>query len=193
VFKVIRWAIIYLRLSLGLTFLSACRPLRTLAPGSRYAVWGDWSHFAAYAAKLNSFLPVWLHIPAACIATIAEISFGFALISGLFVRQAAYGSAALLGSLALAMTIFLEIKAPLNYSVFVGAGAAWLLAVMLDQEHEFTSRGRVVSQATQEETGLPVGATSTATHQFNQKPAKSRLSMGIPEVGSTFNEARCLK
>lgn len=149
--KMIRWATFYIRWSLGLTFLSACADRFGLwgPPGSRYAVWGDWSHFALYAAKLNSFLPVWLHTPAACIATIAEISFGFALISGFLLREAAYGSAVLLGLFALTMTISLGVKAPLNYSVFVDAGAAWLLACMLDQTHEFTAKTRAISQTAQ--------------------------------------------
>ena len=149
--KMIRWATIYLRWSLGLTFLSACADRFGIwgPHGSRYAVWGDWSHFAAYAATVNSFLPAWLQTPAAWIATVAEISFGFALVAGFFLREAPYGSAVLLGLFALAMTISLGVKAPLNYSVFVDAGAAWLLACMVDQTYEFTWKTRTTSQAAQ--------------------------------------------
>ena len=69
--------------------------------------------------------------PVAWLATLAELSFGFALILGVWLREAAYGSAVLLGLFALAMTFSLGIKAPLNYSVFVDAGAAWLLGSMV--------------------------------------------------------------
>jgi putative oxidoreductase len=69
--------------------------------------------------------------PIACVATLAEVLFGFTLISGLYLRHAAYGSAVLLGLFALAMTFSLGIKAPLNSSVFVGSGAAWLLGCMV--------------------------------------------------------------
>jgi hypothetical protein len=112
-----------------LTFLSACADRFGLwgPHGSQYATWGDWPHFVAYAATLNWFLPAWLQSPVAWIATLAELSFGIALIFGAYLREAAYGSAILLGLFALAMTFSLGIKAPLNYSVFVDAGAAWLL------------------------------------------------------------------
>jgi hypothetical protein len=96
-------------------------------------VWGDWPHFLAYAATLNWFLPAWLQSPVAWIATLAELSFGAALILGIYLREAAYGSAALLGLFALAMTFSLGIKAPLNYSVFVDAGAAWLLGSLINR------------------------------------------------------------
>jgi hypothetical protein len=59
-----RFAVLYLRWSLGLTFLSACADRFGLwgPPGSKYAVWGDWAHFVAYSATLNWFLPGGLQI-----------------------------------------------------------------------------------------------------------------------------------
>lgn len=130
-----RFAVLSLRWSLGLTFLSACADRFGLwgPPGSKYAAWGDWAHFVAYSATLNWFLPAWLQSPVACIATLAEVLFGFTLILGLYLRHAAYGSAVLLGLFALAMTFSLGIKAPLNASVFVDAGAAWLLGSMVSR------------------------------------------------------------
>jgi uncharacterized membrane protein YphA (DoxX/SURF4 family) len=126
---VLRFAVIYLRWALGLTFLSACADRFGLwgPPGSKYAAWGDWGHFAAYSATLNWYLPAILQLPVAWVATICELIFGFALIAGFYVRLAAYGSAILLALFALAMTFSVGIKAPLNASVFVDAGAAWLL------------------------------------------------------------------
>jgi uncharacterized membrane protein YphA (DoxX/SURF4 family) len=129
----LRLAQLFLRWSLGLTFLSACADRFGLwgPPGSKYAGWGDWAHFLVYAETLNWFLPTWMQPPVAWLATLAELSLGFALIRGVWLREAAYGSAVLLGLFALAMTFSLGIKAPLNYSVFVDAGAAWLLGSMV--------------------------------------------------------------
>lgn len=129
----LRLAQLFLRWSLGLTFLSACADRFGIwgPPGSKYAGWGDWAHFLVYAETLNWFLPTWMQPPVAWLATLAELSFGFALILGVWLREAAYGSAVLLGLFALAMTFSLGIKAPLNYSVFVDAGAAWLLGSMV--------------------------------------------------------------
>lgn len=127
--NLLRFAILYLRWSLGLTFLSACADRFGFwgPPGSKYAVWGDWAHFVAYSATLNWYLPIWLQTPVAWMATIAEISLGLALIIGLYLRRVAYSSAVLLALFALAMTFSVGIKSPLNSSVFVDAGAAWLL------------------------------------------------------------------
>jgi len=132
--NLLRFAILYLRWSLGLTFLSACADRFGIwgPPGSKYAVWGDWAHFVAYSATLNWYLPASLQSPIAWIATIAEISLGFALIIGLYLRQTAYISAAVLALFALAMTFSVGIKAPLNSSVFVDAGAAWLLGCVVE-------------------------------------------------------------
>ncbi|HSU58032.1 MAG TPA: MauE/DoxX family redox-associated membrane protein [Bryobacteraceae bacterium] len=132
--NLLRFAILYLRWSLGLTFLSACADRFGIwgPPGSKYAVWGDWAHFVAYSATLNWYLPASLQSPIAWIATIAEISLGFALIIGLYLRQTAYISAVVLALFALAMTFSVGIKAPLNSSVFVDAGAAWLLGCVVE-------------------------------------------------------------
>lgn len=129
-----RFAILYLRWSLGLTFLSACADRFGLwgPPGSKYAVWGDWAHFVGYSATLNWFLPASLQSPIAWTATIAELSFAFALMAGLYLRWVAYGSGMLLILFALAMTFSAGIKTPLNSSVFVDAGAAWLLGCVVD-------------------------------------------------------------
>jgi hypothetical protein len=62
-------------------------------------------------------------------ATGAEGLLGLALILGVFPRRVAWASAALLGLFAVAMTLSFGIKAPLNYSVFADAAAAFLLGV----------------------------------------------------------------
>jgi len=122
-----------LRISLGLTLLSAVGDRFGVwgAFGSRNVSWGDWGHFVKYCGVLNAFLPSgWA--PLAWIATVAECLCAVGLISGLLLRFAAYGSFALFASFATAMTISLGVKAPLNFSVFVDAAAALLLAAIVD-------------------------------------------------------------
>jgi uncharacterized membrane protein YphA (DoxX/SURF4 family) len=128
----------FLRLALSVTLLSAVADRFGLwgPHGSRNASWGDWSHFVSYCAQLNGFLPGSLAVPLAWIATALETVFGIALLAGLFLRAAAYGSAVLLTLFALAMTVSLGIKAPLNYSVFADAAGALLLSALLELRKE---------------------------------------------------------
>ena len=61
-------------------------------------------------------------------ATAAEALLGVALLLGVFPRPVAWASATLLALFVAAMTVSFGIKAPLNYSVFVGAAAALALS-----------------------------------------------------------------
>ena len=119
-----------LRWVLGLTMLSAVADRFGLwdPPGTTNVSWGDWSHFVAYTAKVNSFLPGALAPALAIMATVAELLLGVALILGVFCRQVALASATLLTLFAIAMTWSFGIKAPLNFSVFVDAAAALVLS-----------------------------------------------------------------
>jgi putative oxidoreductase len=119
-----------LRLALGATFLSAVADRFGLwGPlGAANASWGDFSHFVAYTAKVNSFLPAILAPGLAVFATMAEFALGLALLLGIWRRPVAWASCGLLTLFALAMTFSFGVKAPLNYSVFVDAAAALLLA-----------------------------------------------------------------
>jgi putative oxidoreductase len=120
-----------LRLALGATLLSAVADRFGIwgPPGSANVSWGDWSHFVAYTAKVNSFLPGMLAPALAIIATFAEALLGITLILGLFRRPVAFASAALFALFAGAMTISFGIKAPLNFSVFADFAAAFLLGI----------------------------------------------------------------
>ena len=91
--------------------------------------WGDWTHFVAYTAKVNSFLPSSLGPTLAVVATAAEALLGIALILGIFRRPVAFASAALFALFAGAMTLSFGVKAPLNFSVFVDFAAAFVLGV----------------------------------------------------------------
>ena len=120
-----------LRWSLAVTFLSAVADRFGIwgPPGTANVSWGDWSHFVAYTAKVNSFLPTVVVPYLAVGATAAEALLGVALIAGVFPRTVAWASVMLLVLFAGTMTLSFGIKAPLNYSVFVDAAAALMLSV----------------------------------------------------------------
>ena len=124
-----------LRIALGLTLLSAVVDRFGIwgAYGSPNVSWGDWVHFVQYCAKVNSFLPAAWAGALAWIATALEIVLGVGLLIGVWRRYVAYGTAVLLLSFAVAMTISFGAKPPLSYSVFVDAAAAFLLASIADE------------------------------------------------------------
>jgi uncharacterized membrane protein YphA (DoxX/SURF4 family) len=124
-----RVAPLLLRWALAVTFLSAVADRFGIwgPPGAANVSWGDWPHFVAYTAKVNSFLPAVLAPTLAGIATAAELVLGVALILGVFTRPVAWASTILLALFAGAMTVSFGIKAPLNYSVFVDLAAAFAL------------------------------------------------------------------
>ena len=107
--------------------------------GSPRAAWGNWSNFVAYTGVLNFFLPHWMAPVLAVVVTISESTLGVLLILGLWKRQVAALSAGLLCLFALAMSVALGVKAPLDYSVFAASAAAALLFVCADEKKEQTS------------------------------------------------------
>ena len=121
---------VFLRLALGFTFLSSVADRFGLwgAFGEPNVAWGTFARFVAYTGKLNWLLPGPLIPTLAVVATGAEIIFGILLLLGWRTRITALLSGALLLLFAGTMTLALGIKAPLDFSVFVDAGAAFLLA-----------------------------------------------------------------
>lgn len=118
-----------LRLSLATAFASAVADRFGLwgPPGSKGVGWGDLIHYNAYVAKLNWFLPTALVPYAGWAATIGEILLALGLIVGWQLRRVALATSLLLLSFATTMLIALGPKAPLDYSVFTAASAAFLL------------------------------------------------------------------
>lgn len=125
-----RYADLYLRLAIGVGFISAVADRFGIwgPPGARLVSWGNFHNFVVYTGRLNPwFPPAW--IPAVGYATTAcELVFGLLLVVGYRTRVAAFLSGALTLIFGLAMTITLGIKAPLNYSVFTFSAGALLLA-----------------------------------------------------------------
>lgn len=130
------YAPVYLRLALGVTFLTAVGDRFGLLgpPGTPNVAWGNFENFLAYAAILNPYLPAsWIPL-VGWTATIAEVVLGLALIVGFRTRVAALSSGVLLLLFAFGMTVGLGIAAPLSYSVFTASAGAFLLAVYPTRE-----------------------------------------------------------
>ncbi len=84
--------------------------------------------FVEYTAQLNPLLPDALVRGVAAGVTGLELILAGLLLAGVWPRRVAGVSAALLATFAVAMTLTLGPKAPLDYSVFSAAAAAALLA-----------------------------------------------------------------
>ncbi len=122
-----KWSARYARVAIGAAFLSAV--------AGRFGLWRghlDWSAFARFidrTAELNAFMPAAAMPLLAWTATFVETTLGVALIAGIGVRWAAFGSAALLAWFATAMAFSAGLKSPLDYSVFSASAGALLLAL----------------------------------------------------------------
>jgi thiosulfate dehydrogenase (quinone) large subunit len=127
-----KFAAIFLRLALAGAFFAAVTDRFGVwgPPGTTNAAWGDFSHFLAYAAKLNPELPAsW--IPAVgWIVTFAETISATSLLLGFRTRMFALLSGLLLLAFAFGMTIGTGIKSALNALVFSASVGAFLLATV---------------------------------------------------------------
>lgn len=132
--RLMTFSTIFLRFALGLSFLSAVADRFGLwgVYGQANVAWGNYARFVSYTAKLNWFLPALLIPLVAIVATAAETLLGLLLVLGWKTRITALLSGILLTTFALAMTLALGVKAPLNFSVFSAAGGAFLLASRIE-------------------------------------------------------------
>ena len=121
-----------LRIALGIGFLTTVSDrLGFLGPfGTRNIEWGNWDSFITYTGTLMPFLDRPAVNIMGGIATVAEAIIGIMLIIGFKTRLAAIGSCALTLIFAIAMTLFLGIKAPVNFAVFPVCTASLLLATI---------------------------------------------------------------
>lgn len=129
--KVERLAMVYARVALGTAFLSAV--------AGRFGIWDrsvDWAHFERFihrTGEVNAFMPAFTIPFLAYTATAAEITCGVLLIAGVQLRWVALASGVLLALFAIAMTVSLGVKPPLDYSVFSASAGALLLAVFVSR------------------------------------------------------------
>lgn len=143
--KINRYLPIYLRVALGVAFLSAVADRFGLwgAPGSPGVAWGNFQNFLDSTATLNPYLTASL-IPAfGWFVTGAELTLGLALIAGYRMRITALLSGFLLLAFALGLTIGAGIKAPLDASVFSASAGAFLLAAWHQNKDKMAAFGDV--------------------------------------------------
>ncbi len=128
--KTVNFAQLFLRIALSASFLSAVADRFGFwgKPGSPFVAWGNWENFLNYSNAVNGFVPSALGQPLAITATFFEIALSVLLLAGYKTKWAALASGLLLAGFGLAMTISFSLKAPLDYSVFTAAAAAFLLA-----------------------------------------------------------------
>jgi uncharacterized membrane protein YphA (DoxX/SURF4 family) len=126
----LEFSLLFLRIALGTSFLSAVADRFGLwgGFGQPNVAWGSFARFIAYTATLNWFLPKAMIPALAIMATCAEVLLGLCLIVGWQTRVAAWGAGILLTTFAITMAAALGFKAPLDFSVFSAAGGAFLLA-----------------------------------------------------------------
>jgi len=125
---------LFLRLAIAVSMLSAVAD--RFGFWGKNSAWGNWGNFEKYTRQLTFFLHGSLTTLSAYAATCLEILFPLMLILGFKTKIAAFGAGFLLFIFALSMTIALGIKAPLDYSVWIGSAAAFLLAVQ--EKYSFT-------------------------------------------------------
>jgi putative oxidoreductase len=121
---------LYIRLSLGIGFLSAVADrIGWLGPKGQHNVdWGSWDNFVTYTQVLMPFMSRGAASFMGLLATIAELVFGIQFLAGYKTRIAALGAFLLLLTFALCMAVFMGLKAPFNYSVFPASAASLILA-----------------------------------------------------------------
>lgn len=120
---------LFLRLALSCSFLSAVADRLGIwgKPGDAYIAWGDWEHFILYSNAVNSYAGPQLSSLLAFIATGLEILLPVLLLCGYKTRLASIAAGILLLAFGLAMTLSFGIKPSLDYSVWTGSAAAFLL------------------------------------------------------------------
>jgi uncharacterized membrane protein YphA (DoxX/SURF4 family) len=130
--KLRRLAPLYLRLALGVTFLSAVADRFGVwgPPGGHNVAWGDFTHFTEYTARVNPWAPPGLVSMLAWVATVAEAILGAALLGGVYTRAAGLASGVLLSLFAIGMTIGTGVKTALDASVLSAAAGAFGLALL---------------------------------------------------------------
>lgn len=136
-----RFPQLFLRIALSISFLSAVADRFGIwgNAGTPLVVWGNWQNFINYSNSVNSFVSPQIGKVLAIIASTFEILIAIYLIIGYKTRSAAIVSGLLLSGFALAMTISFGIKPPLDYSVWTGAAASFLLSTIAGYEFSIDS------------------------------------------------------
>ena len=128
--KITEW---FLRISLSTSLLSAVGD-RLGIWSKEHSSWGNWESFLTYTQKLNPFVLPSLIPLLGGFATFLEIVFALSLLATYKTEYFAKATGILLLLFGLAMTFTLSIKAPLDYSVFIGSAAAFSLSILVKKQ-----------------------------------------------------------
>jgi hypothetical protein len=128
--KITEW---FLRIALSTGLLSAVGD-RFGFWSRAHSTWGNWENFLAYTQKINPLVPQSLIPLLGGFATFLEIGFALGLLSTFKTEFFAKGTGVLLLLFGLTMTFTLSIKAPLDYSVFIGSAAAFALSILMKKQ-----------------------------------------------------------
>lgn len=134
-----KWIKLFLRFGLAGGFLVASGDRLGFFPRA-VSSWGSWQPFLDYTAKIAPWAPEALIPLLGFTVTVLEIILGLALLLGVKTELAAKISGALLIVFAISMTVSVGIKNVLDYSVFVGAAAAFALGMMRDKFYELDTQ-----------------------------------------------------
>ena len=126
---------IYLRLGVGLGFLSAVAD-RFGFWATEISAWGNWASFVESTGALNPWFPASIIPSVALLATICELVFGICILIGFKTELFAKLAGWLLLVFALAIAFSSGIKGALDYSVFAASGAAFALGSLDDKSYE---------------------------------------------------------
>lgn len=122
---------VFARVALAAAFLSAVADrLGWWGPaGTPGVVWGNFQAFLEFTQVLNPLVPAALIPALGWVVTGLEAALGVCLLLPFGRPWVAVASGVLIAMFGLAMAATLGLKASLDYSVFSGAAAAFLLAV----------------------------------------------------------------
>lgn len=128
--KIIEW---FLRIAMSTGLLSAVADRFGLW-SKELSAWGNWEQFIEYTQKLNPWVPSDFIQIVGGLETFLEIVFAIALLTHLKTSLLAKGTGFLLLAFGISMALFLNIKAPFDYSVFMGSAAAFALSYMTKKQ-----------------------------------------------------------
>ncbi|MET4084016.1 thiosulfate dehydrogenase [quinone] large subunit [Pedobacter sp. UYP30] len=128
--KIIQWL---LRISLSAGLLSAVAD-RFGFWSKELSAWGNWENFLAYTQKINPFVPASVIPFLGGVATFLEIGLGLALLTTYKTSLFAKATGFLLLLFGLSMAFSLNIKAPLDYSVFSASAGAFALSLITNRK-----------------------------------------------------------
>jgi len=133
---------LFLRLALAITFLSAVAD--RFGFWGNNSTWGNWQNFENYTKQITAFVPESLGIFGAYVATSLEIILALLLILGYKTKITTFATGIILLLFALSMSFTLGIKAPLDYSVWVGCAAAFLLST--HNQFQFSIDNKIINK-----------------------------------------------